>query len=178
MGKRSHDTLNRRLGRLTSALGVLSGAMFLLLAFMMAAETASRHFGGPFTGFMDQIASLVMALGGTWSLAHALNMKSHVRIDVVSNLFPRALNRLCQILAFFAMGVFATVLACQTAALAYASYEIGALVPQSMIPFPLSVPQALTAVGFALLAVQAFLLCVSALASDALPDDGQVQEAV
>jgi TRAP-type C4-dicarboxylate transport system permease small subunit len=126
---------------------------------------------------MDQVASLFMALGGTWSLAHSLNMRSHVRIDVVSNLFPRALNRYCQIFAFFAMGLFATVLAVQTAVLAYSSYEIGALVPQSMIHFPLALPQALTVVGFGLLAIQAFLTSMLALSSDELPD-GETQEAV
>lgn len=178
MSKCSYQVLHTQLSKFASGLGMLSGAMFLLLAFMMACETTSRYFGGPFTGFMDQIASFVMALGGTWSLAHALNMKSHVRIDIVSNLFPKALNRYCQILAYFAMGLFATVLTWQTAALAYASYEIGALVPQSMIQLPLALPQALTVVGFSLLAIQAFLFCILALASSDLPDDGQIQEAV
>lgn len=177
MNKRSRERLNTQLGRLTSGLGTLSGVLFLLLAFMMTFETVSRHFGGPFTGFMDQIASLVMALGGTWSLAHSLNMRSHVRIDVISNLFPRALNRLCQIVAYFAMCAFASILAVETAALAYDSYEIGALVPQSMIHFPLALPQALTVLGFGLLAIQALLLCMLAISSDALPD-GQMQEAV
>src|SRR5690606_10234394 len=153
--------LNRQFSAFTDQMGWFSGLLFLLLSFFMAFETASRHFGGPYTGFADQIASLVMALGGTWSLAHALALDSHVYVDVLSGLYPRKINALCRILALITIGFMAVVLAFQAFNLACASYVIGALVPQSMIDFPLAVPQALTGVGFSMLAIQAFLMMVA-----------------
>ncbi|MDN5844332.1 MAG: TRAP transporter small permease [Alcaligenaceae bacterium] len=165
------ERLNRRFSAFTEKMGLFSGLLFLLLSFFMAFETTSRHFGGPYTGFSDQIASLVMALGGTWSLSHALALDSHVYIDVLSAQYPKKVNALCRVLALITVGFMAVVLAFQAFNLAWASYEIGALVPQSMIDFPLALPQALTGVGFSMFAIQAFLMMLVGLVN--LPEAGR-----
>lgn len=148
----------KRFSALTKGAGVLSGCLFLLLSFFMVYETLSRHFGGSYTGFSDQVASFVLALGGTWSMAHALSTESHVRIDVVTSLYPARTKAILHTLAFFLITVLAAVLAWQSAKLAYESYLIGALVPQAMIDFPLALPQALTSLGFGMLTFQGLLM--------------------
>jgi len=157
------NSLWRRLDALTTAMGWFSGLLFMLLAFFMAFETASRDLGGPYTGFSDQIASLLMALGGTWSLAHALSVDAHVRIDVLAPLYPKAFNHFLRLLAFVTIGFMACVLAWQAFNMAYASWELDALVPQSMIDFPLWIPQAVTGIGFAMLALQSLVMLLQAI---------------
>lgn len=157
------NSLTRRLDAFTTAMGWFSGLLFMLLAFFMAFETLSRNLGGPYTGFFDQIASLLMALGGTWALAHALGIDAHVRIDVLAPVYPKAINAFLRLLAFVTIGFFACVLAWQAFNMAYSSWEIGALVPQSMIDFPLWLPQAVTGIGFAMLALQALVMLLQAI---------------
>jgi len=148
----------KRFSALVKSAGVLSGCLFLLLSFFMVYETLSRQFGGSYTGFSDQVASFILALGGTWSMAHALSTESHVRIDVVTSLYPARTKAALHTLTFFLIASLAAVLAWEAAKLAYESYMIGALVPQAMIDFPLAMPQALTAVGFGMLTFQALLM--------------------
>lgn len=163
MSPRSIDTCIKRFSAFTKGAGVLSGCFFLLLSFFMVYETLSRHLGGSYTGFSDQVASFILALGGTWSMAHALSTDSHVRIDVATSLYPARSKAMLRILAFFLITVFAAILAWQAAMLAYESYRIGALVPQAMIDFPLAVPQAITSVGFVMLTLQGLLMGVGSL---------------
>jgi len=132
-----------------------SGALFLLLALFMAGEAISRSLGGPLSGLGDQAASLVLALAGSWALAHGITTGSHVRIDLMVPLVPHAGRRWLDAIAMAALTVFASILAYNTWKLALASYSLGALIPQSNLELPLAVPQALTAAGITLFALLA-----------------------
>lgn len=147
-----------RIEQLAALLAWFSGCLFLLLAFYMTIDTVSRAMGGPFTGVSDQVAAFVLALGGSWSLAHGLSNGSHVRVDVLTPLYPPTLRRWLNVLAYASLTAFATILAWQAWDLAWASWKLGALIPQSTVALPLALPQGLTGIGFSMLAVLGLLI--------------------
>lgn len=143
------------LERFAAHAATLSGAMFLLLALFMTAEAVSRSLGGPLSGLGDQVASLVLALAGSWALAHGITAGSHVRIDVLMPLVPRRARRWLDAIAMAALAAFGAILAYNTWMLAWTSHTLGALIPQSNLELPLAVPQAMTAAGLTLFALLA-----------------------
>lgn len=153
--------LSRRIAapleRLAAHVATASGAMFLLLALFMTGEAISRSLGGPLTGLGDQVASLVLSLAGSWALAHGVATGSHVRIDVLMPLIPRAATRWLDALSMSALAAFACILAYNCWKVAWASHQLGALIPQSNLELPLALPQALTAGGLTLLALMALV---------------------
>ena len=74
----------------------LSGLTFLLLSFYITVDTLGRSFGGPYSGFTDDISAFAMAAAGTWASAYALQVGGHVRIDVLSSRLPPRAAHLLQ----------------------------------------------------------------------------------
>lgn len=140
------------LERFAAGAATLSGALFLLLALFMTGEAVSRWFGGPYSGMGDVITSLVLSLAGSWALAHGITAGSHVRIDVLMPLIPRAVQRWLDAVSMASLAAFGAILAYNAWALAWSSHTLDALIPQSPLDLPLGVPQALTAVGITLFA--------------------------
>lgn len=148
---------------ITNAMAWLSGFLFLILAVYMSAEVLLRYFGGPYTGISDQMASVTLALGGTWALARGLTDGSHVRVDVLMPFYRPGFRRFLHIWSLAMTAAVAAVLAWQAFSLATGSAALGASMPQSIVPIPLAAPQFATAVGVAMLALQAAVMAVSAL---------------
>ena len=160
-------------------MAVFSGCLFLLLAFFMTIDVSSRQLGGPFTGVADEIASFVLALGGTWSLAYALSSGSHVRIDVLTPVYPARMNRILKLWGFLMVVVFAAILAFKAWELVFASYAMNALVPQSMLEVPICIPQGFAAIGFSTLVLQGtamFVVGVARFVDSSLGADGEDED--
>lgn len=141
--------------RFSAHVATVSGALFLLLALFMTGEAVSRGLGGPLSGLGDQVASLVLSLAGSWSLAHGISTGSHVRIDVLMPLVPAPARRWLDAVSMAALTIFGAILAYNGWKLAMASHAMGALIPQSTLELPLALPQALTAAGVTLFALMA-----------------------
>lgn len=152
--------------RIADHSATFSGGLFMLLALFMTGEAISRWLGGPMSGLGDQVASLVLALAGSWSLAHGISAHSHVRIDVLMPLVPRPARRWLDAGAMVALAIFAWILAYNAWKLTLASYALGALIPQSNLELPLAVLQALTAAGITLFALLATLFVPQQLTND------------
>lgn len=148
------ETIEKRLREASYGMAMLSGCAFLLLAIYTTIDVTSRKLGGPFTGITDNVAALVMAFGGTWSLAYALASDAHVKIDVLQGHYSPAVARLSIRLALLTTTIFSAVLAFEAWDVAYRSWLIGAWFPQSIIEIQLSWPQAITAVGYTVLVLQ------------------------
>ena len=132
----------------------LTGMAFLLLGIFMALDTLSRKLGGPFSGITDAIASLVMVFGATWSLAYALSVDAHVKIDVLTGIYSTRMTRLSLVLALFTTTAFASVLAWQAWAVTITSWQRGAYLPLSLLEMRLAWPQAVGAIGYSILVIQ------------------------
>lgn len=165
------------MNRFATAIAYFSGLLFLLLAIYMSIDVTSRYLGGPFTGVADQFASFCLALGGTWSLARALGDGSHVRIDVFMPLYGASVKKALYVWSLLMVLTLALVLSWQAWIVVEKSAARGASVPQSMIDIPLAIPQALTAIGYSILALQAVVMIVAAIA-EWIQGSGNLQHAL
>src|SRR5918996_2501906 len=114
------------IGRLAAVMAWLSGLTFLLLAFYITVDTLGRSFGGPYSGFTDDISAFALAAAGTWASAYALQVGAHVRIDLLLPRLPRVLRHCLDQIALALAGLFAALLASYAWELAAGSYALGA----------------------------------------------------
>lgn len=153
----------RRIERLIDFISVvlayLSGASFLILSLYITYDAGARYFGLPFSGINDEISSYTLAVGGTWAMAHALRTDSHVRIDIVVGLLRSSLRRISDLLAAGTTTLFAALLAYYGWSKAIESHNLDTR-SITVLQAPLEIPQAMVAIGFTLLAIQALLIFV------------------
>jgi len=159
--------------RLSNFMAWVSGLLFLLLAFYMTIDAVSRTLGGPFTGISDQVAALTLALGASWSLAYGVKAGIHIRSDVLLPLLGPRLKHGFGVLALMGLSLFAWLLTWRTWALTLESWELGAMLPQSIIDLKLWLAQAMTALGYLVFAISATLAALHVLLRrEALADAG------
>ncbi len=161
--------IEQGMARLTNFCALLSGAVFLPLAFYMTIDATSRRLGGPFSGVSDELSSYVLAFGGTWAMASALTSGTHVRIDIMMHLYPPRFRHFLNCWALAMTALIAGILASEAWKLTLASYEMGAR-SFSLLSVPLVYPQALTAIGFSILTIQALVLMISTARGGAVPE--------
>jgi TRAP-type C4-dicarboxylate transport system permease small subunit len=152
---------------LATGMAFLGGAFFLVIALYITLDVTGRRFLGVTTAVSDEIAGYALAFGGVWALAYTLRTGGHVRIDVVLPYLPPRLRWTLNALAMAVMGVFSTILGYYGWALAIQSYRMEAKA-MSHIQTPVWVPQALVAVGFSALTLEAALLLGAAVVESCL----------
>jgi len=121
----------------------LGGAMLFAAAAIVSAEVVLRKglgtlFGSSFlfTG-SDEISAYLFAVGTSWSMAHVLVTRGHVRIDALYGFFGRRTQVLLDLLALIVLGVFVAALLERSWDVAFTSY-----VEQIRSNTPLRVPLA------------------------------------
>ena len=131
-----------------------------LLVIITGKLTLGRSFGGPYSGFTDDISAFAMAAAGTWASAYALQVGGHVRIDLLLPYLPPPLRAALDQLAVALAGLFAALLALYAWELVAGSWRLGAH-SISVLQAPLVIPQSLLAFGLTMLAVQAAALLLA-----------------
>lgn len=143
---RAATALRRLVAAIASFMGVVAGWGFVLCAFFIAAEVLGRALLGVSTGSTVEISGYMLAFGLSWSLAHALAQRGHVRIDILINRLPRASRVPLHLLSLGLLGVF----------IAFVAYGAWMLVDESLLfgasdisalRIPLAIPQGLWAAG-------------------------------
>jgi TRAP-type C4-dicarboxylate transport system permease small subunit len=92
------------------------GAMLFVAAGVVTAEVLLRKGVGYLfgTGFVfsgsDEISAYLFAVGTTWSMAHVLVTRGHVRIDALYGRFGLRTRALLDLFALIVMGLFVAVL--------------------------------------------------------------------
>jgi TRAP-type C4-dicarboxylate transport system permease small subunit len=92
------------------------GGMLLAAALIVSAEVLLRKglgtlFGSSFLfSGSDEISAYLFAVGTSWSLAHALITRGHVRIDALYGYFGPRSRVLLDLLALIVLGLFVGVL--------------------------------------------------------------------
>lgn len=104
------------------------GAMLFAAALIVSAEVLLRKGVGAVlgTGFVfsgsDEISGYLFAVGVSWSMAHVLISRGHVRIDALyGRLGPRA-RAVCDLLALLMLGIFIAALVERAWDVAWTSY--------------------------------------------------------
>jgi len=121
----------------------LGGAMLFAAAAIVSAEVVLRKGLGTIfgTGFLftgsDEISAYLFAVGTSWSMAHVLVTRGHVRIDALYGYFSRRTQVLLDLLALIVLGIFVGALLERSWDAAFTSY-----VEQIRSNTPLRVPLA------------------------------------
>jgi TRAP-type C4-dicarboxylate transport system permease small subunit len=135
-----------------TAMGYAAGWCFVICAFFIAFEVLARALFGVSTGSTVEISGYMLAFGLSWSLAHALAQRGHVRIDILINRLPRAARVPLHLLSLGLLGVF----------IAFVAYGAWMLVDESLLfgasdisalRTPLAIPQGLWAAGLVMFLV-------------------------
>jgi TRAP-type mannitol/chloroaromatic compound transport system permease small subunit len=170
---RALDTVLALCDRLCLLIALISGGMFLLLAFYITADALGRSFGGLYSGAAGDIAVYTLAVGSTWGFAHALRVSAHVRVDLLLPLIPARWRYLLNVGNVILIGIFASMTSWYCWKLVHSSWLTGT---RSITPLqtPLVIPQALMAAGITILAIEALLMAAYGLARYTLLDREQV----
>ena len=137
----------------------LGGALLLLAAILVSAEVVSRKLLTVVYSGSDEMASYLFAVGTTWSLAHVLVTRGHVRIDALYLHLPPRVRAVLDILALLTLGVVAAAMLDRAFDLVHSNYVEW---NRSNTPLrtPLSMPQIPWVFGLALFL---FSICLALL---------------
>lgn len=116
----------RALAAVARAAAWAGGALLIAAAFVVTAEVISRKGIGIIFSGSDEIASYLFAVGTSWSMAHVLVTRGHVRIDALWTRLSPPLRAACDLVALLTLGLFVAVLAERGYALTVESIEMGA----------------------------------------------------
>jgi TRAP-type C4-dicarboxylate transport system permease small subunit len=70
----------------------------------------------------DEISGYLFAVGTTWSMAHVLMMRGHVRIDALYGRMGARTRAICDLVALLMLGIFLTALVDRAWQVAWTSY--------------------------------------------------------
>ncbi len=119
------------------------GAMLLAAAIVVSAEVIARKGLGPLFGpgmvfsGSDEISAYLFAVGTSWSLAHALVTRGHVRIDALYSRFSPRNQVLLDLIALIGLGIFLAALLERAWDVAFTSW-VGELRSNTPLRLPLA----------------------------------------
>lgn len=143
-----------------------AGWLYILCALFVTLDVVGRKLVGVTSQGTTEITGYMLAFGISWSLAHALATRSHIRVDMLVARMPLGLRAPMHGLALAFLAVMAFFFVWRAWAVVGESWEFGAK-DTSALSIPLIVPQGLWAFGitvFFLLTVVMLLEVVTLLA--------------
>jgi TRAP-type C4-dicarboxylate transport system permease small subunit len=146
------------------------GAMLFAAAAIVTAEVLLRKglgalFGSNFVfSGSDEISGYLFAVGTSWSMAHVLVTRGHVRIDVLYGAFGPRARTLLDLFALIVLAIFVAVLLERTWDVASTSYSEG-IRSNTPLRLPLAWSQLPWFGGIALFAVALLLAILRTLSS-------------
>lgn len=135
----------------------LGGVLLLVAALLVSAEVISRKLLTVVYSGSDELAAYLFAVGTTWSLAHVLVTRGHVRIDALYGYFPARTRAVLDIVALLVLGIVALAMLDRSFDLVHSNFVEW---NRSNTPLrtPLSLPQMPWVFGLALFM---FSICVA-----------------
>jgi TRAP-type C4-dicarboxylate transport system permease small subunit len=138
--------------RLEGILADIFGAIFLLLAFVVAIETISRKVFSFSLQGADELGGYALAVGSTIAFSLALIGRNHIRVDVFHERFPPRAQAVLNWLSICLLALFALVIAVLSLNVLRETLEYGSTA-QTPWATPLIWPQSLWYAGFVLFVV-------------------------
>jgi TRAP-type C4-dicarboxylate transport system permease small subunit len=127
----------------------LGGILLLAAAMLVSAEVISRKVLTVVFSGSDELAAYLFAVGTSWSLAHVLVTRGHVRIDALYNKLPPGARAGFDIVALVTLGFVALAMLDRAFDLALSNY-LEWNRANTPLRTPLSLPQIPWVFGFAL----------------------------
>ncbi len=165
------QALLRLVDRLSAAAAVVAAACLALLAVVILAEVAAIAVFRQSLDFTWEYGAFLMAAAFFLGLAWTLNSGGHVRVRLLQDQLPTPLRRAVDLLATLIAFAVAAFLTTSLATLAWGSYLAGSRT-FTVTATPLAIPQAIVALGAALLCLQLAARAVR-LVADLPPDTAE-----
>ncbi|MGF1529469.1 MAG: TRAP transporter small permease subunit [Candidatus Competibacterales bacterium] len=167
------DTLVAGMGRASLVLAWLAGALILACVALVTVEVVLRRTGGGL-GLAHELSGYALAIAASWSFAHALFCRAHIRVDAVYLLLGPKTRGLLDALALGALLSLAIAAIIGGWDVFWGSWSRGS---SANTPWqtPLWIPQLLWLVGLIWFALAAAALLVKALVALAAGHTDQVQ---
>lgn len=94
-----------------TVLATVFGGIFLLLSVVVTVETISRKVFNVSLQGADELGGYALAVGSTIAFSLALMGRNHIRVDVLHEKFPRALQAALNWLAIVSLAAFGAFIA-------------------------------------------------------------------
>lgn len=93
--------------RYSRILGIVFGALMLLLSAVITAETLLRKFFSVTLGGVDELGGYAIAIAAPLAFTVALVTRGHIRINQLTNLFPRKAQAVLDVVSAIAIAALA-----------------------------------------------------------------------
>ncbi|MCU4178458.1 TRAP transporter small permease subunit [Bosea sp. BH3] len=153
--------LRRAIDRAAAGMAYVAGWNYVACALFITADIVGRSVFGVSSAATVEISGYMLACGISWSLAHTLAERAHIRVDVLINRMPLRPRALLHLFALLLLGLFAAFLAWAGWQLLDESLMFDAH-DNSALHIPMALPQGIWAFGLG-----AFLVMIAALVLEA-----------
>lgn len=154
---------------------LIGGAAILVSGFMIAADVVMRRVLGLSTWGADEFSYYALAISSSWAFAHAMLVKAHIRIDMLTMRTSWPLRSASNVVALLSMG-FLALMACgailEEVERAWSRGETSI----TRLATPLWIPQGLWLAGFVFFALTIFLLLLRVIAALLIERSHQIAE--
>ncbi|MCQ9617903.1 TRAP transporter small permease [Paenalcaligenes niemegkensis] len=141
---------------------LVTGYVTFLLSVMITIEVIGRKFFNFSFQGVDEVGGYVLAIGVSFSLAYALIMRAHTRVDVLVNLLPKSARALLNLFAALLIAALACFLCWQSIDTLRETLEFDSHA-STPLETPLWIPQIIWAAGFVLFSIVAVWQAVRGL---------------
>ncbi|MEI4485662.1 TRAP transporter small permease [Frigidibacter sp. MR17.14] len=149
--------LRRGIEAVAKVMALAAGWAYFATAIFITIDVLARKFLGVSSGATTEISGYLLAFGISWSLAHALAERAHIRIDLLVEKLPIAARVWAHLVALLALLALIAILVWSATnvieeTLLFQARDLSAL------RIPMILPQGLWAFGMFMLALFAFAL--------------------
>lgn len=139
------------------AAAIAGGAALLICALLITADVILRRIFGLSAWGAGELSYYVLAISSSWAFAHALLVKAHIRIDVVTAQLNWPLRSASNVIALIAMG-FLGLMACWSILEEVERVWMRGTTSITRLAVPLWIPQGLWFLGFVFFLLTTILL--------------------
>ncbi|MEI4472346.1 TRAP transporter small permease subunit [Frigidibacter sp. MR17.24] len=149
--------LRRAIEAVAKVMALAAGWAYLATALFITGDVLARKFLGVSSGATTEISGYLLAFGISWSLAHGLAERAHIRIDLLVEKLPLAARVWAHLVALLALLALIAILVWSATNVLEETLLFDAR-DLSALRIPMIWPQGLWAFGMFMLALFAFAL--------------------
>ncbi|HET7410410.1 MAG TPA: TRAP transporter small permease [Paracoccaceae bacterium] len=154
---------------------IIGGAAVLICAFMITADVIMRRVLGLSSWGAGELSYYVLAISSSWAFAHAMLVKAHIRVDMLTMQLSWPLRSASNIIALLGMG-FLALMACGAILEEVERAWSRGTTSITRLATPLWIPQGLWLAGFMFFALTIVLLLLRVIAALAIERSHETAE--
>lgn len=134
------------IGSISRCLARIGGVLLMAAAILVVVEVLCRYTQLLAFSFGTELSTYALAIGATWSLAHAVFERAHVRVDIVCRRFSDLPRAVFDILAMASLVVVGVVLTLGAFEMTLTSVYLSAKA-NTTLGTPIAIPQGVWTLG-------------------------------